>query len=157
MTRLTFTVRGLPQAQGNAKAFIAGGRAHIATEANRTSSPLGAWRSAIATEARAAMGTEQLQEGPLYVRATFVFHRPKGHYLPANARRPEPVLRLDAPRWHTGKPDGDKLLRALFDALTAVVWRDDAQVAEIRAAKRYEGPGWLPGVVVEVCSLEETA
>ena len=44
-----------------------------------------------------------------------------------------------------------------MSALTAVVWRDDAQVAEIRAAKRYEGPGWLPGVVVEVCSLEETA
>lgn len=151
---LTFTVRGLPVAQGVSRAFVAGGKARIATDSNRPNSPIGAWRTAIATEARSAIADAPLLPGPVAIRATFTFPRPKGHYLPANARRPEPVVRLDAPDFHTAKPDVDKLTRALLDALTTVVWRDDSQVADIHARKRY---GDIPGVVVEVHQLEETA
>ena len=36
-----------------------------------------------------------------------------------------------------GKPDIDKLLRALLDAMTGVVYVDDSQVACIWATKEY--------------------
>ena len=126
---VAFDVRGLPVPQGSARAFVAGGRAIVATDANRTSSPLGAWRSAIATEARAAIGSAPPLSGPVRVGLAFRFPRPKAHYLPANGRRPAPVLRLDAPTWHACKPDADKLARAALDALTAVVLADDCQVS----------------------------
>jgi Holliday junction resolvase RusA-like endonuclease len=39
-------------------------------------------------------------------------------------------------------PDLDKLVRAILDSLTGVVWRDDAQVVDIVARKVYaETPG----------------
>jgi len=148
---LTFTVRGLPVAQGSARAFVRGLRAIIATEANNPRSPLGAWRTAIATEARAAMADAPLFDGPLLVDVVFGMPRPKSHYLPANSRRPAPVLRPDAPIWHTGKPDVDKLERALFDALTNVAWSDDAQVVDVRARKPYMD---RPGASVRVEQLE---
>jgi Holliday junction resolvase RusA-like endonuclease len=150
---VTFTVRGIPVPQGSARAFIAGGRAIVATEAHRGS--LGAWRTAIAQEARAAIGDAALLAGPVAVRVDFVMARPRSHYLPANGRRSEPVLRLDAPMWHTGKPDVNKLERALFDALKAVVWHDDEQVVDARARKPYTleaGPSRYmnPGAVVSI-------
>jgi Holliday junction resolvase RusA-like endonuclease len=43
-------------------------------------------------------------------------------------------------RWrpdHTVKPDLDKLLRSLKDALTRILWRDDAQVVSVCISKAY--------------------
>ena len=91
--------------------------------------------------------------GPVDVRATFVFPRPKSHYLPANGKRRDPVLRDDAPLWHVSPPDVDKLARSCLDALTGVLWTDDAQVADIHARKVYCGDGTTVGAVVEVRSL----
>jgi Holliday junction resolvase RusA-like endonuclease len=163
---VVFVVRGQPAAQGNARAFIAKGkngapdRAIFATSAAKgfggKTSPLQAWRTAIAQEAREAMADRPLLDGPLRVRVVFVFPRPAGHYLPANSKRPVRQLRGDAPVYHTSKPDVDKLQRALLDALKLVVWHDDSQVADVRARKVYESEWvegvdtWLPGAIVEV-------
>jgi Holliday junction resolvase RusA-like endonuclease len=157
-TPITIVVRGLPIAQGSAQARAFTGKdgkvhASVVTGgkgARDPRSPLASWRTAIAQEARAAIGDRPLLEGPIRVRVAFVFPRPKGHYLPANSRRSAPILRDDAPDYHTCKPDADKLLRALFDALTNVVWRDDAQVADERARKLYETPDRHPGAIVAV-------
>jgi Holliday junction resolvase RusA-like endonuclease len=154
MTSIAFAVRGLPVAQGSARAFIAKGRAIVATEGNRTRGPLGAWRTAIADEARRAMGTDPCLVGPVAVTVEFTFPRPRSHYLAAGRRRPVPELRLDAPGWHSGPPDADKLSRALLDALTLVVFRDDRQVAELVARKRYETPTRPPGALVKVETLQ---
>lgn len=40
-------------------------------------------------------------------------------------------------RYHTVKPDIDKLTRAVLDALTGVVWDDDSQVVGLQAVKKY--------------------
>lgn len=47
----------------------------------------------------------------------------------------------------TGKPDADNTLKLLADALNGVVWRDDAQVVDVRLTKHY---GTEPGAAVEV-------
>lgn len=156
MTAVSFTVRGLPVAQGTARAFVAGGKARIATDANRPNTPIGAWRGAIARAASDAMGDAPAWTGPVTVTVWFVFPRPKAHYLPAGRRRPEPELRLDAPRFVTAKPDIDKLERALLDGITNVVVRDDALVAGVRKWKVFEDDERRPGCQVEIAQLRET-
>lgn len=155
MNPLEFTVRGLPVPQGSARAFVAGGKARIATDANRTGSPLGAWRTAIASACSEAMGQIPPFAGPVSVAVTFVFPRPKSHYLPVNRQRLAPELRLDAARFHSRKPDTDKLLRALFDAITTIAIVDDSQVARVVAQKLYEDEDLVPGAAIRIVKLQE--
>ncbi len=76
-------------------------------------------------------------DGPVDVTLAFRLPRPKGHMLPANSRRPEPILHPAAPPKPIGKPDLDKLTRAVLDALTGIVWRDDSQVVRLIVSKHY--------------------
>jgi len=46
----------------------------------------------------------------------------------------------------TRPSDLDKLVRAVLDALTGIVWKDDAQVVALKATKVQ---GVTPGVEVE--------
>jgi Holliday junction resolvase RusA-like endonuclease len=134
---IRFTVRGLPQAQGSVRAFVnrATGRAMVATEGNKPRSPLGAWRTAIAAEARAAIGDRPVLEGPLALTVTYRLPRPRAHF---GTGRNASILKPSAPAYVPTKPDIDKLLRAVLDALTGVVFRDDAQVAMLWSAKQYD-------------------
>lgn len=50
------------------------------------------------------------------------------------------------------KPDADNVIKAIFDGMNGVVWRDDALVTDLRVRKRY---GATPGVRVEVWSMEQ--
>lgn len=50
---------------------------------------------------------------------------------------------------HTKQPDVDKLLRALMDALTGIVWVDDSQVSFVAVNKSYAWNG-KPGAFVVV-------
>lgn len=150
---LTFTVRGRPVPQGGLTAYNRGDRA-VLTHKRRPE--LEAWRAAIATEARAVIGDAPLIDGPVAVDLVFRFPRPASHYLPANGRRPVRELRLDAPEYHTSRPDLDKCERAGLDALTAVVFGDDCQVADLHGVKRYVAETGGPGVEVRIRSLETT-
>ena len=81
--------------------------------------------------------------GPIRVDAVFRFPRPKSHY---RTGKHAGELRADAPTFKSSKPDGEKLERSTYDALTdAGVWRDDAQVVEVHWTKIYhDTPGaWL--------------
>lgn len=151
---IAFDVQGMPVPQGSARAFVRGARAVVVTGASR--GPLADWRGAIATEARAAVEGAPFQ-GPVSVQLVFRFPRPKSHWLPANASRPKPMLRLDAPELVASKPDADKIARAGLDAMTGVVFGDDAQVAFLAVTKRYVGNLEGPGVYVIVKPLAVTS
>jgi Holliday junction resolvase RusA-like endonuclease len=149
-----FDVRGMPVPQGSARAFVRGDRAVVVTGAGR--GPLADWRGAIATEARSAAAGVAPLTAPVAVSLAFRFPRPRSHYLPVNASRPTPELRLDAPQMVATRPDIDKLTRAALDAITAVLIADDAQVAELRAMKCYATATEGPGVFVTVRPLAVT-
>jgi Holliday junction resolvase RusA-like endonuclease len=55
---------------------------------------------------------------------------------------------------HLTKPDASKLIRAVEDALTHVVYRDDAQVVELVVGKFYASMDAAPHVDIRV---EQTA
>jgi Holliday junction resolvase RusA-like endonuclease len=140
---LRITVVGTPRPQGSKRPVRNKhtGRIHMVESSER----LPDWRADIRDAAMRAVDgvpTSAYWERPLVVGIWFTIARPKNHYLPANTRRAAPELRPDAPKHPAGKPDTDKLLRAVLDALTGLVWRDDAQVVDILARKVYgERPG----------------
>lgn len=76
------------------------------------------------------------------VQLLFVFDRPVNQTLPVNSKRSVPMLRDTAPTYHVDKPDLDKLVRLVFDALTiAEVLTDDCVVVNLDAAKRWADLG----------------
>ena len=69
--------------------------------------------------------------------------RPKSHYGKRG-------LLPSSPDYPAGMPDIDKLARAALDAMTGVVWSDDAQVSDLRVRKDYCELGQQPGCSVTV-------
>lgn len=132
---IEFVVLGVPQPQGSKTRTRYGGM----REDNAALMP---WRDSVIAAARTAMsdGDVPTELGPVGVEAMFLFARPRSHY---GTGRNANTIRPAAPiRYHAQKPDADKLLRALGDALTiARVLRDDSQIASMTAFKQWaDGP-----------------
>ena len=123
----TIIVPGIPRPSGSKRAFIVGGRARIAPDNPEQRN----WQRLVTECAVEVWGERQVILGPVFLCATFWFPRPKGHY------RRDGSVRPDASDYCRTKPDLDKLLRAVGDALSGIVWRDDSQVVHVRAVKRY--------------------
>lgn len=125
--RIEFFVPGEPASKGSARAFVVGGRA-IITNDNQRAKP---WASLISQLAIEAMEGAAPTAAPVRIDVVFYLPRPKGH-LRANG-----LVRPGAPAHVVTKPDGDKLERCAWDALTGVVFLDDSQVVEWSGSKRY--------------------
>ena len=131
---ISFTVMGQPVTQGSMRALISKATGKAILLPSKTLAP---WRSTVAWEARKVF-QGPLIEGPVVLVADFYVRRPKG--LPK--------------RWTHAikKPDLDKLVRAVGDSLSGVVWRDDSQVISITATKHY---GLTPRVEVFITEVME--
>lgn len=144
---IVFKVPGLPVAQGSKTALPnpRGGRP-ILVESAKGLKP---WRRDVKLAALSALNGRPPFHGAVTVLAEFTFPRPKSHHVAGDRARP---LKPGAPARHTSKPDGDKLVRAVFDALTdAGVVEDDCKVSDHAAFKRY---GASPSAFVVISSGE---
>lgn len=105
------------------------------------------WVSAVSDACSDAFGDVSFPDGPLGCAIVFRFAMRKGDLIPKSTR-----VKANAPLFLETKPDGDKLERATWDAITAAatVWRDDAQVAVQMAARCYVVPGELIGATIFV-------
>lgn len=63
--------------------------------------------------------------GAVALRVRFVMPRPKNHY---GTGKNVGMLKGNAPRKHTKRPDADNMLKFIKDALSKVYWKDDSQV-----------------------------
>ena len=92
--------------------------------------------------------------GAIAAKVTFFFARPKGHY---GTGRNEGKLKESAPEYpiSKGRNDLDKLLRLIFDAMTGVVYEDDAQVCSLEGADKVyvDDVQPLEGVLIGVRTL----
>ena len=122
-------IPGAPAPQGSSRAFVRGNRA-IITHANAKTMP---WRDTVRSFVGVGLPGIVFPEGPVAVTARFVMPRVKSE--PKRSTRP-----------HTRKPDLDKLVRAVLDALTGVVFTDDSQVTAVFASKRTAEIGEKPGL-----------
>lgn len=134
---LRFTVFGEAKPGGSKRAFNhpTSGRVIVTEDAKNRS-----WRQSVASagmDERERRGWQLIDEGPLDVMFVFYRARPKGHY---GSGRNAGVVKQSAPAFPTTRPDVLKLARAAEDALTGVVWRDDAQIVDERLVKRWGEP-----------------
>ena len=130
-----FSVEGAPVPKGSTRAFIPKGWSRpVITAANPKTKT---WEQQVRN--RAIEEGFREEAGPFRVALRFILPRPK---------------RLKVRRKHTTRPDVDKLARCILDALTGVVWKDDAQVISLRASKRYAQPEEAPRVDIWVWGLD---
>ena len=144
LATLRFFVPGLPVPQGSKR--VVRGRLIDANHAT-----LRPYRALVADAALEALGvppdahdgsagpTDPLgghipTREPVTVALRFGLPRPRGHY---GTGRNAGIVKPSAPVWPATKPDVDKLVRAVLDALTGIVWVDDSQVAILSAEKVY--------------------
>jgi Holliday junction resolvase RusA-like endonuclease len=82
------------------------------------------------------------------IALTFIMPRPKSHY---GTDKNSATLKESArQQQHISKPDLDKLIRCVKDALTSIVWNDDSQVTEVTASKIYESASRGTGVHIQI-------
>jgi crossover junction endodeoxyribonuclease RusA len=126
---LSFFVAGRPAPQGS-KRHVGGG---VLIESSKACAP---WRTNVAWWASQVHDGPPM-DGPLSVNLVFVMPRPA-----ATPKRRTPAA--------VKKPDVDKLARAILDALTDVVWRDDSQITHLNARKRLAELDEQPGVRIRI-------
>lgn len=146
--KIELRVFGTPASQGSKK-WLPNGRM---IDADKKLKP---WRTAVHEaiyhELKLDTGPYPPLEGPVVVRAVFLFERPKAHY---GSRKGVPYLRPDAPYFVTRTPDVDKCLRALLDPITEMgVWKDDSQVVITHGMKRYCNDLEAPGALVRITTV----
>lgn len=129
---LVFACTGVPRPQGSKK-LVRDKRSGKTRMIDVRPDALEKWRDAVGWAAKLVRQPgAKLLAGPLRVELEFRFLITK----------PE---RMGEP--HSQKPDVDKLIRAVLDSLTGIVWVDDCQVVSVAATKRWSS---LPGVEVEI-------
>lgn len=131
-------VHGLPVPQGSKKPFrLPNGRINLAEVGGDR---LKQWRHAINDQARRVHGDCSPLDGPVALTVDFRLVKPKSA---PKRRRTWPIGQRSG--------DADKLARAALDALSGVVFFDDAQVVELQVTKDWGDPG----VTITYRSLEE--
>lgn len=129
---ISFVVRGKPRPQGSTRAWVKNGKPIITS----TTKGLGNWRRLIADQAQ-RHAPDELWSGPIGIRLLFLLARPKS----------EPKRKRT---WPDRRPDIDKLCRAALDALTEVIYDDDAQIVRMDVEKDWG----TPGVAIEVYKVQ---
>jgi Holliday junction resolvase RusA-like endonuclease len=133
-TTIEFTVLGRPQQRGSKSPWIPkhkdgsmvmrNGRPVIATRDSNVRSK--AWMDSVRSAAMEAVGFDwEPLRCPIMLDVEFHFARPQAHFgTGKNAERMKP----SAPMLFTQSPDLSKLIRALEDAMTGIIYVDDRQI-----------------------------
>lgn len=139
---ISFRVDGAPKPQGSKRAFTnpKTGRA-VVVDDNKAA--LRDWRGDVKYEARRAMMDSPAITQPAGVKLQITFIMPRPASTPKTRATPLAVK----------KPDADKLLRAIMDALTGTVYHDDSQVVELHVRKRLAEIGEPPGATIDVAGV----
>jgi len=136
--KLEFFVPGTPAPQGS-KRYIGRG---ISLESSKA---LPTWRHDIRTAAQdyatQVPWSMPFTGQPLTMGLVFVMPRPTS----TPKRRTPPAIK---------RPDLDKLLRAVCDALTTVLFTDDSAITRLTAAKRLADIGETPGAHIVLTAFE---
>ena len=136
---VSFVVPGEPMGKSRPRVGTIAGRARMFTPAKTAN-----YEGLIATVGSAAMAGRELIAGPVMVEMHITLP------VPASWSKKKQAAALLGEVMPTKKPDADNVVKAIFDGLNAVVWKDDVQVVDAFVRKRF---GSTPGVAVRVVPL----
>jgi len=132
---ITINIPGDPLAQPRHEVSV---RGRHAVAFIRSDKPIHAYKATVKILASQAMAGQPAFEGPIKVAIEFQFTRPKSH---TKKRREDSR--------HAQKPDIDNLIKAVFDSLNEICFRDDSQICELIVTKR-----WVEGQPKSVVAIE---
>lgn len=119
---LAFTIPGEPVHAARPRAVSIGGHARIYSPKQNVVS-----KQVIMDFASKAMNGSPPLEGPIKLHIEATYPHPGSWSKPKRERTP----------WKISKPDWDNIGKLAADALTGIVFRDDAQVVQASVIKRY--------------------
>lgn len=131
---MTILIAGHAETKGSTKAFRCGNRC-IITNANPRCKK---WQQRVTLAVINAKVVKT--EFPVELEMTFFF-------TIAKSRKD-----LKDGDCHTQKPDIDKLIRPILDALTGIVYKDDCQVSKVTACKKWTNEIGREGVELKIIS-----
>jgi Holliday junction resolvase RusA-like endonuclease len=105
------------------------------------------YQTTVGWSARQAMVGQPPLAGPLAIAVT-VFAQ-----VPPSWSRKKRAAALSG-ELRPGRPDWDNLAKAIGDALTSIVFADDAQIAEAQISKRYDAK---PRLEIEIHRIADAA
>lgn len=136
---VAFVVPGEPVGKGRPRIGKVGNHARMFTPAKTAS-----YEGLIAHAGQQAMAGRQLLDGPVMVEMHI------GLSIPQSMSKKRKAQAIAGQIFPTKKPDMDNVIKAIYDGLNGVVWRDDVQVVDAHVRKRYVE---TPGVRVRVVPL----
>lgn len=131
---IAFIVLGRPQQRGSKQAharYDNSGKpitkdGRVLTFAKDANPKSKAWMDSVRSAAVEAMGKDwEPLRCPIRLSVRFEFGRPKSHY---GSGRNGDLVKASAPREHAQTPDLSKLMRAVEDGMTGIVYSDDRQI-----------------------------
>ena len=140
---VTFLVPGEPVGKGRPRIGKVGAHARMFTPAKTAS-----YEGLIALAGTEAMAGRMLLEGAVMVEMRIVLA------IPQSMSKKRKAMAVAGELFPTKKPDMDNVIKAIYDGLNGVVWKDDVQVVDAFVRKRY---GEVPGVHVRIVPLESAA
>jgi Holliday junction resolvase RusA-like endonuclease len=135
-TPIAFTVPGPPHGKGRAKIVKIGGFSRMATPKATV-----AYEGLIALAAQEAMAGRPMLDGPVSAAIAI------DCAVPASWSAKKQRAALAGNLMPTTKPDADNVVKAIFDGLNGVAFKDDVQVVDLRVRKRYSA---TPAVRVQL-------
>ena len=123
---VTFSVPGQPQGKGRPRISKAGSHARMYTPAKTVS-----YEGMVALTAAQAMGSSPPLSGPANVALEVNCE------IPASWSQKKQRQAISGEIRPTTKPDVDNVVKAIFDGMNGVVWRDDVQAVGLVVHKRY--------------------
>ena len=139
LTNVAFVVPGVPVGKGRPRMSRQGGFARLYTPEKTAS-----YEGLVAHAAAQAMAGHALLEGACMVELHIIVP------VPASWSKKKTAAALAGQVYPTTKPDKDNVIKAIYDGMNGVVWRDDVQAVDGVQRKRY-GP--VPMVAVNVAVL----
>jgi len=139
----TFTVLGKPAPQGS-KRHVGRG---VMVESSKRCKP---WRQDVRHTALDLRPDDwhANMDAAITLSVVFIFARPKSHFR-ANGQ-----LKPSAPAHCTGRiGDVSKLVRAVEDAMTGILYNDDAQIISLIAHRRFANDREQPCAIITVSAV----
>ena len=144
VSSFTFTVLGKPAPQGS-KRHVGKG---VMVESSKRCKP---WRQDVRHTVMESLpdGWYANMDKAITLSCVFVFARPKSHFKTNGQLKPS------APKHCSGRiGDISKLVRAVEDAMTGIVYNDDAQIINLIAHRRFANDREQPCAIITVTALD---
>ena len=87
---------------------------------------------------------------PIRIILIFYMQRPKHHFRSGKYKH---LLKKEVPFFHSSTPDLDNIVKLVADALNGVFYKDDSQIAQLKAEKIYCNPSEKPKTEIHIEQL----